>query len=69
MQRDGFIGKPVERLTYVCERPGTVTIPALSSIGGTQMTRNSSRKSPGLALFISGKKIQVLAYQSPLPVR
>ena len=29
MQRGEFIGEPVETITYVCERPGTVTIPAL----------------------------------------
>jgi len=29
MQRAEFIGEPVETITYVCERAGTVTIPAL----------------------------------------
>jgi len=30
MQRGEFIGERVETITYVCERPGTVTIPALA---------------------------------------
>jgi len=34
MQQGQFIGGPVETITYVCERPGTVTVPALSFIGG-----------------------------------
>lgn len=29
MQRGEFIGERVETITYVCERPGTVTIPTL----------------------------------------
>ena len=44
MQRGEFIGEPVARLTYVCERPVTVTTSTLSFIGGTRMTTGLQRE-------------------------